>query len=141
MPADPLHPPSGGTPPADRVLLPDGTTCFLAPLAHEIASRHWAEFPDERDRYGDAGFEWCVHDTQYVLQWAAADLAGGGVLGPQLAWLSRLLGSRKYPVDRLARTVELAADVVAERHPDAGSSLAETLRREAAALAAREPSE
>ena len=124
-----LSPPAGGTPPADTVVV-GGATVLLAPLAHETARRHWDEFPDERERYGDAGFEWCVHDTQYILWWAAVDETDGGILERQLAWLARVLSARGYPVDRLRRAVEIASEVTAEPHP----SLAATLRAGAESL-------
>ena len=108
----------------------DGETVFLAPLATEIARRHWNEFPDEQERYGDAGFEWCVHDTQYILWWAVLDGEEDPILARRLEWLARVLSARGYPVERLRRTVEIAADVVAERHP----SVAVTLREGAATL-------
>ena len=130
LPADrALAPPQGGTPPADAVVV-DGETVFLAPLAREIARRHWDEFPDERGRYGDAGFEWCVHDTQYILWWATLDGEDDAVLERQLAWLARLLSARGYPLERLRRAVEIAAEVTAERH----ESLSAALRAGAATL-------
>jgi hypothetical protein len=33
-------------------------------------------FPDERDRYGPAGIQWCVHDNLNVFNWAALSLTG-----------------------------------------------------------------
>src|SRR3954452_13776561 len=103
-PAKPLRPPSGGTPPPDKLRV-DDELVFLAPVAHEAALRHHAEFPDEVERYGPAGFDWCVHDLQYVLAWACMDASRPGLLEGQLAWLSRLLGARDYEVSRLARSL------------------------------------
>ena len=129
--AEALAPPRGGTPPPDRVAGDDGAPIFLAPLAYEVARRHWDEFPDERERYGDAGFEWCVHDTQYLLGWAGA---GDGVLSESVTWLGGVLAARGYPAERLGRSLELAADVVAERHGAGGATLAATLRAGAASF-------
>ncbi len=122
-PAESLTPPRGGTPPPDSIRLPDGTPCFLAPLAWETARRHWEEFPDERERYGEAGFEWCVHDTQWLLGWAAK-----GLLERHVPWLANVLRTRGYPLDRLRRALEIAADVVADTHGDAAAPLARALR-------------
>src|SRR3954452_10617846 len=83
--------PSGGTTPADSARGQGGQLLFLAPLAHEAALRHQAEFPDEAARYGPAGSAWCVHNLQYVLAWAARDETSPGLLERELAWLTRLL--------------------------------------------------
>jgi hypothetical protein len=108
----PPRAPSGGAPPATAEL-PGGQRLELASAAREIARRHRAEFPDEEMRYGDAGVEWCVYDNQWILAWAAADASGFEDLGRQIEWLAGILEARGYPVQRLARTLEIAADVVA----------------------------
>jgi hypothetical protein len=105
--------PSGGAPPVS-VALPDGSHLTLAPLAEEIARRHRREFPDEADRYGDRGLEWCVYDNTWLLSWAILDAAGWGDFDAQLMWLAGILESRGYPVDRLARDLEIAADVTTD---------------------------
>jgi hypothetical protein len=102
--------PSGGAPP-DSATLPDGSIVELAPLAREIGRRHRLEFPDEAERYGDRGLEWCVYDNQWLLSWAITAAAGWDDFGDQLDWLAGILESRGYPVDRLARDLEIAADV------------------------------
>src|SRR4051794_24618155 len=109
-----VAPPSGGTaPPASAVVR--GETLHLSPLAHEISRRFMEEFPDEAERYGEAALAWCVHDNQWLLGWAAEDieLGGGHFLG-QVLWLANVLGSRDYPVERLVRDLELAAEVVGD---------------------------
>lgn len=92
----------------------------LAPLAREVCRRYRGEFPDEAERYGDAGVAWCVHDTQHILNWAflSPDF-DGELLAAELSWLANVLRSRGFPIDRLARAVELSADVVDERVPGA----------------------
>jgi hypothetical protein len=127
--AESLRPPVGGAQPRDSARLPDGSVCFLAPLAHEIAERHLEEFPDERERYGPAGFEWCVHDIQWILTWAVHELTfDEPVLERQLDWLGNLLAARGYPAERVTRAVELAAEAVERRHPGSGAPLAGVLR-------------
>jgi hypothetical protein len=86
----------------------------LTPLATEIAHRHRIEFPDEGDRYGDRGLEWCVYDNQWLLSWAFTAACGWGNFDEQLVWLAGVLEARRYPVSRLARDLEIAAEVTAE---------------------------
>jgi hypothetical protein len=116
----PPRAPSGGAAP-ETTTLPDGTTLELVPLAREIALRHRTEFPDEADRYGDRGLEWCVYDNQWLLSWAFIDACGWGNFHEQLAWLAGILEARDYPVSRLARNLEIAAEVTADAvaSPDA----------------------
>lgn len=109
-------------------MLPHGETLDLEPPAREIATRHRAEFADEAERYGDRGLEWCTYDMQWVLAWAAADAAGFDDLRKQVDWLAGILGARDYPVERLARSLEIAADVVPGLAPGLGGA-AEALRR------------
>ena len=117
--------------------LPSGERLVLAPLAAETARRFLAEFPDELERYGDAGREWCEHDTQWLLAWAGEDLAvGGGHFANNVRWLAGILRAREYPVGRLRRDLELGADVVAELGP-AFEDVAEKLRRGARLLQTR----
>jgi hypothetical protein len=104
-------PPSGATPPAEE-RLPDGTAVDLRPIAREICDRYRAEFPDEQERYGDAGFEWCLHDNLYLLAWAFQDARDGTVrLDEQAAWLARVLAARDFPIPRLIRDLGIAAEV------------------------------
>lgn len=123
------RPPRGGTPPPDTATLPGGYVLFLAPLAHEVCRRYMLEFPGDRERYGDAADAWCVHDTQYLLAWAAMDAEGGGsLLERNVDWLARVLAARGFPLEQLVRDLELAAEVVTETHGEAAAALAERLR-------------
>lgn len=81
--------------------------------ARAICRRYHAEFPDEEERYGDAGRAWCVHDNQYLLAWAFQDARDGTVdVTAQARWLAGVLEARGFPVERLARDLEIASDVV-----------------------------
>ena len=102
--------PGGARPPAEVYV--DGTAIPLAPVADLICSRYRVEYPDERARYGDAGEAWCRHDNQWLLSWAVNDVLGATDLGEQVQWLARVLHARDFPVDRLARDLEIAAEVV-----------------------------
>jgi hypothetical protein len=105
------EPPSGPPPPVTAQLR-GGGTLELRPLAHEICRRYRAEFPDEQQRYGDAGMAWCLHDNQHILNWAVNAWNGYGGFEKHLAWLAGVLEARDFPLDRLARDLEIAAEVV-----------------------------
>jgi hypothetical protein len=113
----PLAPPSGVAPPIEAPG-PDGPIDLLA-LARAVCARYSDEFPDEQERYGDAGRAWCVHDNQHLLNWAVLDVHGGvlDLLG-QVAWLARVLEARVFPLPRLARNLELDAEIVREHLSD-----------------------
>jgi hypothetical protein len=115
MSARPRPAPPSGEPPPRRARLDDGTELDLELLAREVCTRYRAEFPDERERYGEAGHLWCLHDNQHLLNWAALDAAGVVALDEQVAWLARVLEAREFPLDRLARDLDIAAAVVRER--------------------------
>jgi hypothetical protein len=121
-------------PPTDAVLAGEHVPVALVPLAQEICRRYRAEFPDEQGRYGDAGVAWCVHDNQHILNWAIGARNGRVDLERELAWLARVLEARHFPLDRLARDLEIAADVVRERY----ESLAAELSAGAAFVRSRE---
>ena len=133
-----LSPPQGGhRPPTEAALGPDATLA-LVPLAEEICRRYRAEFPDERERYGDAGIAWCVHDNQHLLSWGAAEVRGLYTMDRQVVWLADVLEARDFPVGRLARNLDIAADVVRESHQsDLGSRLAAVLIEGAALVRTR----
>jgi hypothetical protein len=120
------RPPSGWPPPDEARLR--GETIELGPLAEAVADRYFGEFPEDLDRYGDdVARAWELHDTRHVLSWAIGDVEEIVDLGAQVAWLTRILAAREFPLDHLARNLELAADVVAERLDD-GADAAARLR-------------
>ena len=110
--------PPSGYPPPERAETPTGEVVWLWPLAAEICRRYRDEYPDEEQRYGEPGIAWCVHDNQHILNWAILALSGFVSLDDKLAWLARVLESRDFPLERLIRDLELAADVVGERLKD-----------------------
>jgi hypothetical protein len=118
--------PSGAAPPTSAVLA--GREIELVPLAEAVADRYFAEFPEDLERYGDAARAWVVHDTSYCLHWAALDIEGFASLDREIGWLSNVLRSRGFPLEHLARNLELAAAVVDERLAAAGAEVAERLR-------------
>jgi hypothetical protein len=84
------------------------------PLAREICRRYREEFPDEKSRYGEAGEAWCRHDNQYILQWALGAIAGYVDLERHISWLADVLDARQFPLQRLVRDLEIAAEVAGE---------------------------
>ena len=105
----------GGLPPPAETRLPDGRVVELTEPAAEVCRRYAAEFGDEAPRYGEAWMAWCRHDNQHILNWAAEDVAGFNDLDRHLDWLWSVLEGRDFPVERLPRNVDLAADVMRER--------------------------
>jgi hypothetical protein len=112
--------PPTGQPPPRVAALGDGTELDLEALAREICARYRAEYPDEAERYGDAGLLWCRHDNQHLVNWAVLHTRAFVALDEQVAWLAKILEAREFPLDRLARNLDIGAAVVRERIPDAG---------------------
>lgn len=108
-----LAPPDGDTTtPTVGWLEDDGEPLALTPLAQEICRRYRQEFPDEAERYGDAGNAWCVHDNLHLLNWGIEALNGYVDMRHEVQWLASVLEARDFPIDRLARNLDLGADVV-----------------------------
>jgi len=123
-----VEPPSGQPPPTEARLISHNEALDLPALAREICRRYRAEFPDERERYGDAGVAWCVHDNQHLLNWAAGALNGYVDMEREVGWLARVLEARQFPIDRLARNLDIGAEVAREQVGGApGNELADTL--------------
>jgi hypothetical protein len=135
--ARPRPAPPSGEPPPRVAELADGTTVDLEALAREICDRYRAEYPDEEERYGEAGVLWCRHDNQHLLNWAVLHTRAFVVLDEQVAWLAKVLEARAFPLDRLARNLEIGADVVGERV--AGSTEVAAALRAAAAMVRSRP--
>ena len=75
-----------------------------------------------------------VHDTAHCLEWAVLDVERLASLQREVEWLTNVLRSRGFPLEHLARNLELAADVVDERVADNGPAVAERLRSAAATV-------
>ena len=123
-------------PAPSTAVTPAGRELDLAELAHLTCTVYDAEFPDERERYGPVGFDWCVHDNRHLLNWAVLSLTTPLDFEAQLAWLGRVLESRDFPISRLARDLELLVETVEVTHPDE-PELIERLRHGAAYVAAQ----
>jgi hypothetical protein len=105
-------PPTGVSPPL-TIRDAAGHVIDLVPLALHVCRQYQLEFPAERERYGPAGHAWCVHDNHYILAWAIQDARDGTIsLDQQVAWLADVLEARGFPLERLARDLEIAATVL-----------------------------
>ncbi len=127
-----VRPPSGTPPPSKAHI--GGRSFDLQPLAQRICERYYEEFPDEHGRYEDAGVAWCHHDNQWLLSWAVDDFLGLTDLDQQVAWLARVLDARDFPIDRLARDLEIASVVASEVFGDASEAIRARLMAAATAL-------
>lgn len=56
-------------------------------------------------------------------------------LEEQVSWLAGVLGSRDFPLDRLAHDLRIAADVIDARAGTPGRAVGESLRRAALSVA------
>lgn len=133
-----VDPPSGTAPPtAAPSPVGDGSEIDLYVLACATAERYYAEFTDEDAVYGEVGRLWCLHDLQHLLNWAALDVAGHVTLDDQVAWLARVLESRRFPILRLARSLELGAGVVRDELGEGAQAMAARLDGAAAMIRER----
>lgn len=129
--------PSGVSPP-EAFELADGTRVDLGRLARQLCERYYDVYPDDLERYGAAGQAWCEHDSRYLLAWALEDARAGAVdCVAQVRWLAGVLAARAFPIERLARHVELTAAVLrAPALGDTGARAAERMSQAASALTA-----
>ena len=96
-------------------------------IARIICERYREEFPDEAERYGEAGIAWCRHDNQHILAWAVVAIRGYVDLEAKILWLAGVLAAREFPVARLARDLEIAADVVGREPSEDAARLSSEL--------------
>jgi hypothetical protein len=134
-----VAPPSGTAPPSAAPSAVPGAAedLDLVVLAGLACERYYEEFTDEDAVYGEVGRLWCQHDLQHVLNWAALDAAGAVDLSSQVAWLARVLEARQFPILRLARSLELAADVVDDELGEGAEAMSRPLRAGAAMIRER----
>jgi hypothetical protein len=123
------EPPSGTNPPA-RVDLGGGDVVLLEPLAERLCDLYFAIYPDDLERY----------DEGVAEAWALEDARAGLVdVVEQVKWLGRVLEARSFPVERLARHVELVAAVIdASIEGEVGQRAAERMRMASEALGGSE---
>jgi hypothetical protein len=134
-----VDPPSGMAPPTAAPSPVPGSDADidLIALASATCERYYAAYTDEDAVYGPVGRLWCQHDLQHLLNWAALDVAGAVDLDKQVTWLARILEARGFPLLRLARSLELGADVIlSDLGPDA-SRMSTALRSAATMIVTR----
>ncbi|MGO9956027.1 MAG: hypothetical protein ACLP50_08600 [Solirubrobacteraceae bacterium] len=129
----PIPGPSGEKPPSSAIS-PRGEELDLVAVAKLTCSAYDAEFSDERARYGPAGLQWCRHDNQHLLNWAVISLTYGISFENELAWLARILEHRQFPLQRLARDLELLSGALTTAYPDE-QEVAERIKEGAAFIA------
>jgi hypothetical protein len=105
-----LEPPGGDAAPTAGWL--GEAPLDLLALAQEICRRYRLDFPDEQGRLGEVRTAWCVHDNQYLLHWGAEAVSGYVDMRHEVAWLASVLQARDFPLDRLARNLDIGAEVV-----------------------------
>lgn len=130
-----IAPPSGMPPP--RYALLGATRVDLERVAERICERYRGLYPDEQDRYGDAGMAWCLHDNQHILNWAVGSVTGLIDLPRELTWLADVLHARQFPLDRLAHDLELAAEELENAAGSLAAPAAAALRDGAAMVRQR----
>lgn len=132
MSGRPLLPPTGGDAAPLSAVLADGQPLDLVALATEICRRYREEFPDEAQRYGEAGNAWCVHDNQHLVNWAVEAVNDQGDMKNDVAWLASVLESRGFPVERLARNLDLASEIAGDQLAGQGGDRVSVVLRDAA---------
>lgn len=123
-------PPSGEPPPETARI--GEVDVALDPLARRIYEQYVARFPDYEARYGEAASAWCVHDTKYLLAWAALDVeldAGGKMFVEQVTWLAQILHRRAFPLAQLAEHFGFVAAALTGEAPDHAAAWEALARR------------
>lgn len=95
----------------------DGDTLQLREIALKICVRYRAEFDVELPTADGLADDWCVHDNQWLLSWAFADVLGLVDFEEQAKWLASVLHHRDFPAERYLRNLAIAAEVVGEQMP------------------------
>lgn len=127
------EPPRGH--PAPETARLAGRAIDLRILAGEVCRLYTEEYPDEAERYGAAGVAWCRHDNQHIFNWTIEAVEYGSDLDGQLRWLAGVLASRDFPIERLQRNLEIAADVASAELGERGVEIERRLRAGATAVA------
>jgi hypothetical protein len=73
-----------------------------------------------------------VHDTKYLLSWAALDVdldAGGRLFVEQVTWLARILHRRAFPLAQLAEHFGFVAAALTAAAPDHADTWEDLARR------------
>ena len=98
-------------------------------LALQLANEHYARNPDLKTRYGPAGFEHCVADGAFHLQYLEQALRADNeaLFADYARWAKVMLETRRIPTADLVSNLRLLADVVAEAIPDLAARARKTV--------------
>jgi hypothetical protein len=99
-------------------------------LAREIAEIHFARRPELRERYGERGFQRCVQDAAYHLQYLEQSLRldNEQLFADYVRWAKIMLETRGVPVDDLIANLGIVAEVVSSEVPAARSTIEAAVR-------------
>src|ERR1044071_5674839 len=99
-----------------------------AALAEAVTARRYELNPNLERRYGPAGREKCLQDSNYHLSYLAEAVGSAlpSLFADYVAWAKVMLEARGVPASDLARNLEVMRDVVRERLPE---GLGETAAR------------
>ena len=131
------HDPSQRRQPAQTFELPDEHRDRpRAARPPTSASSTTRSTPTTSNATGPPDEAWCEHDSRYLIAWALEDARASTLdCVEQVQWLARVLAERSFPIERLARHVELTAAIL--RTPelgDIGSRAADRLSHAASLL-------
>lgn len=99
-------------------------------LAREIAEIHFARRPELRERYGERGFNHCVQDAAYHLQYLEQSLRldNEQLFADYVRWAKIMLEARRVPVDDLIANLGIVAEVVSKEVPAARTTIEAAIR-------------
>ena len=99
-------------------------------LAREIAEIHFARRPELRERYGERGFQHCMQDAAYHLQYLEQSLRldNEQLFADYVRWAKIMLEARRVPVEDLIANLGIVADVVSKEIPAARATIDAAIR-------------
>jgi methanogenic corrinoid protein MtbC1 len=88
-------------------------------LATAIVDQQWRMQPELTGRYGAIGQAKCVQDVKYNLAYLAQAItvASPSLFADYIAWVQALFGGLNIPVEDLATSLKISAEVLAQRLP------------------------
>src|ERR1044071_6563840 len=99
-------------------------------LAREIAEVHFARRPELRERYGERGFNHCVRDAAYHLQYLEQSLRldNAQLFADYVRWAKIMLEARRVPVEDLIANLGIVAEVASKEIPAARPTIEAAIR-------------
>lgn len=86
-------------------------------LARQLAERHFAKYPELRERYGEIGFTKCLEDAHYHLRYLSEAVRAEEprLFAEYVNWAKVMLTARNVPESDLLRNLELLRDLLREQ--------------------------